>query len=96
MRKKLLISMAATTILLGTTCVALSACGESSASVTFRNWDESELYTVECKNGDETNYPDTSVPVRADDAQYTYTFIGWRDSKGNIYETLPAVSIKKR
>jgi uncharacterized repeat protein (TIGR02543 family) len=93
MRKKLLISMAATTILLGTTCVALSACGsESSVSVTFRNWDESELYTVECKNGEETNYPDTSVPVRADDEQYTYTFIGWRDSEGKTYNTLPAVS----
>lgn len=46
-----------------------------SYTITFNNWDDSELQATSVEYGQTPSY--TGTPVRPADAQYTYTFNGW-------------------
>lgn len=45
-------------------------------TIVFKNYDGTVLQTAEYYYGDNVSY-NNATPVRAEDAQYTYTFAGW-------------------
>ena len=62
-------------------------------TVTWNNWDDTELDTDEVEEGATPTYTGTT-PEKAQDANYTYTFSGWNDGQTTygLSDTLPAVS----
>ena len=60
--------------------------------ITFVNADGTELQSGEAAYGETPAYTG-AAPTKADDAQYTYTFAGWKGEDGTVYtDDLPAVS----
>ena len=66
---------------------------EPGCLVTFKDWDGTTLQSGPVAKGKAPSYTGEE-PVRDEDAQYTYSFKGWKDDGGTEYgkdETLPAV-----
>lgn len=59
---------------------------EGTATVTFRNYDGTELYSRPVFIGDDCPEPvaqgKMDAPTKASDVQYNYTFNGWSDTQG--------------
>ncbi len=59
--------------------------------ITFVNADGTELQSGKVAYGETPAYTG-AMPTKADDAQYTYTFAGWKGEDGTVYtDDLPAV-----
>lgn len=56
-------------------------------TATFKNYDGTTLQTVTVERGSIPSYTG-STPTRPQDAQYTYTFSGWKDDNGNSVGTI--------
>ena len=63
-------------------------------TVTWQNYDNSELETDTGVSYDSTPIYNGSTPTRAEDAQYTYTFDGWQiNGTGGVYtDNFPPVT----
>ena len=66
---------------------------EPGCLITFEDWDGTQLQSGMVAKGKVPSYTGEE-PVRDEDAQYTYSFKGWKDEGGKEYgkdESLPAV-----
>ena len=86
MKRKLLSAICIVIFAIAT--VAMTACTPLMHTVTFVNYDGTELYSVVVDHNAIPVY-EGETPVRAEDNLYVYEFNGWLDSEGTYYETLP-------
>lgn len=59
--------------------------GDDKVTITWKNWDGSDLGTSEPKVNAATTYTG-ATPTKPAEAAYTYTFDGWTDAQGNFYK----------
>ena len=62
---------------------------KQSYTVTWKNWDGSVIYSEKYRYGDLPAYKDrnsdpVNVPVRPDDDEYSYLFVGWDREIGRV------------
>lgn len=86
MKRKLLSALCIVIFAIAT--VAMTACTPLKHTVTFVNYDGTQLYSVVVDHNAIPAY-EGEAPVRAEDNLYVYEFNGWLDSEGTYYESLP-------
>lgn len=74
-----------------TTYYAAFSTATTTYQVTFKNYDGSELYSVNLEYGQTPTYSG-ETPSRPATAQYTYTFTGWSNGTNTYTGALPAVT----
>ena len=78
--------------------ITLNASGEaqivSTYTITWNNWDDTELEKDENVAAGSTPSYDGTTPEKAEDEQYTYTFSGWKagETTYSLNEALPPVT----
>ena len=86
MKRKLLSALCIVIFAIAT--VAMTACTPLKHTVTFVNYDGTQLYSVVVDHNAIPAY-EGEAPVRAEDNLYVYEFNGWLDSEGTYYESRP-------
>lgn len=73
--------------------LVFAACGKTTEkyTVTFVNYDDSVLCTVQIEEGENAEY-DAAIPERTATAEYTYSFAGWSTDGETVLESLPPVT----